>query len=294
MVHVAATKGQKGMVLVAVLWIVTALSLIVSATLASTRIATSVMQSEMAAARVRGLADAGIELAAYRLREASPERWYPDGRAYRTRFAGATLSIRIYDASGLIDLNRTEPDLLRAFLEETVTSKRVARRVTEFVVSRRERASTKPFRIEADATDEKVSDDVFAFSERGQLLLAPTMTHADYAEVKPYLTVHNPRNKLNPLTAPSRLLEKLPGMNALQIAALERARGKKDEIKDVLDALPNSTKAYLEPGEGPAYRIDIELHDEAFRRPVHASATILIKESGEAPYYGLSWEPLDF
>lgn len=65
----------------------------------------------------RHAAEAGIEMAAYRMTLPDPlQRWVPDGRANEMAFEGYTLSIAVHDEAGKIDLNVADVTMIARLL----------------------------------------------------------------------------------------------------------------------------------------------------------------------------------
>jgi general secretion pathway protein K len=111
------TRKQDGVALLIVLWGCTLAAITLGALASSARV--EGVQARGQYLRVRGFyaAEAGIELAVFRLRaDQDAERWAADGRAYRFRQDNADVSISISDEDGKINLNRTSPEQIASLL----------------------------------------------------------------------------------------------------------------------------------------------------------------------------------
>ncbi|MBB6600055.1 type II secretion system protein GspK [Luteimonas sp. MC1825] len=105
--------AQRGVALVLVMWLVALLAALVGAYATTARI--EYMQGRVlhGAVAAESAARAGLEYALVRLQDPEPGRaWLADGRAYRWRFAGADVELRIVDESAKIDLNAADLTLL--------------------------------------------------------------------------------------------------------------------------------------------------------------------------------------
>jgi general secretion pathway protein K len=116
--------GQRGMVLVIVLWIVALLAVMAGAFAYSMRVETRLAARSVERAQARALGEAGVAYAiAWQLNaaaEADPEsrtRWPPNGDPHDWQFGGGTLRIEVVDAGGLVNLNAVGPELLAALLK---------------------------------------------------------------------------------------------------------------------------------------------------------------------------------
>lgn len=108
---------MRGAALVLVLWLVALLATLIGAFSMTAQV--EYMQgrtlgSGLAASQA---ARAGLDYAVSRVSAADPLRqWLPDGRAYRWRFAGAQIEVRIVDESGKLDLNAADAGALAALM----------------------------------------------------------------------------------------------------------------------------------------------------------------------------------
>ncbi|MDS4069694.1 MAG: type II secretion system protein GspK [Candidatus Competibacter sp.] len=116
--------GQRGMVLVIVLWIVALLAVMAGTFAYSMRVETRLAASTVERAQARALAEAGVAYAvAWQLNASAGanretrSRWPPNGDSHDWRFGEGRLRIEVVDAGGLVNLNAAGPDLLGALLK---------------------------------------------------------------------------------------------------------------------------------------------------------------------------------
>ncbi|HSK38234.1 MAG TPA: hypothetical protein VK943_00560, partial [Arenibaculum sp.] len=114
----ADRRGQRGIALVAVLWVLVALAMMAAGTLRTGRLETGLARNTADNARAAALAEAGIYRAVAGLLEPAPEfAWQPDGIFRSFPFAGGTVRVRIEAEGGKVDLNEAPQDLLAAVME---------------------------------------------------------------------------------------------------------------------------------------------------------------------------------
>lgn len=110
---------QNGMVLIIVLWIMTLLAVMAGSFAYSMRIETRLATGVIERAQARALAEAGVAYAlALQLDLETQKQWPPNGDWHDWEFGGGHLRIQVVDASGLINLNTANTELLKALLAE--------------------------------------------------------------------------------------------------------------------------------------------------------------------------------
>ena len=224
------TRGnQRGMVLVAVLFAVAIMSVVV---VAITMLARSGIASQSLEARrlstelaLRSGLEAGK--AAIVAIEA-PKRIFLDATPVRLELGdGLVAEVRIRDAAGLADLNRTGLPLLEAILNDSLPAAQASRLMAE-VASRRSAAEEKAkaaaappaARSEGETPAPPPAPVVFVAVD--QLLAMATPTAAP--ELAARLTLFNPAGLINPLAAPGEVLSAVPGITPADLADVEAAR----------------------------------------------------------------------
>lgn len=286
--------NQDGIVLISVLWIVAVLSLLVTTFSASVRTAVAINRTERSIAQVEAISDAGIELAIAGLRLPKDAKWKADGRLYKTRFAGARLTLQIFDANGFLDINYATNETLLAVLEGATGSKGLARALNDFIIQRREafagqdRTSSDTDNADPDAP---TLHKPVAFHDISELRAVPGMTRSMMARLNRILTVHSGGKGVNPATAPVELLRLLPDLSGQQVSQIVEAR-KTATSKTAIASVVSSSEDKFTADEGPAYKIAVAVTGKGFAKPINAAATILLNSDPRRPYFGLSWRPV--
>jgi len=258
----APNERQGGFALLVVLWIVTLLALQVSIFNLAVRDAATLAGNELAMARGEALAAAGVEMAAARLMDPSPEgQWPADGRTREASFGGARLHITITDEAGRFDINEVDGEVLDSLL--------------------------RPFGGSADAVTQWI-DRNGPFLDPTELAHALDLPPSALQSLAPYLTVHGGDGRINPLFATREALLMLPGADPAEVdrASILRQRGA--DAADVARTLASVDK-WLTERTGPAYRIEVAVRGQSTPAIGWAEATILIGKDTAAPFRVLSW-----
>lgn len=188
-------QRSSGLALIAVLWMVAALSLVAASIMTSTRteIRTVAQRQQLFAASQLG--DAAIAIVLRDLVAAStPDpRW----RSVTASFDGHDMTVRITPLSGLVDINRAPASLLADLFAvaggvDPAFAGELAARVVE---RRRERSA------------EGGAGGLFAGAE--ELLQLPGFDYGLYARISDLITVSSGFGRINPLAAPPEVLRVL-------------------------------------------------------------------------------------
>ena len=282
---------EQGIVLVSVLWVIVLASLLVTTFNSSVRTNVTITRTELDLANLERIGDAGIELAIAKLRGNQGERWRADGRIYSVRFAGADLTVRIFDTNGLVDINHASSKVLAAALSHLTQADQLASRIHDHIMVRRKAAAPptragQKGRSTARIGEENLVEATLAFRDVSQLLDQIPMTVAQSRNLRRFLTVHSSGSGINPLTMPVELLQGLPDISSFELAELLKARQEDADFDG--EALSG---AEYSAEEGPAYTIVIEISDGKFAKPIVGSATVMTDEENRVPYFYLARRP---
>jgi general secretion pathway protein K len=258
-----SNERQQGFALLVVLWIVTLLALQISIFNLSVRDAGTLAGNELAMARGQALAGAGVEMAAARLMEPSPEwQWAADGRTREVSFGGARLFVTITDEAGRFDINQVDGEVLDSLL--------------------------RPFGGTADAVTQWI-DQNGPFVDPTELATAVGVPVSALQSLAPYLTVHGGDGRINPLVAPRETLQMLPGADPGEIERALALRQRGGATAADVARLLTSVDKWLTERTGPAYRVEVAVRGESMPAIGWAEATILLGKDAAAPFRVLSW-----
>ena len=111
--HVMRREYQRGIALIAVLWITMLLAVIAASFTSSVRTEVQLARNMVENAKAEALADGAVHRAVLGILEMEPERaWRTDGRPYRLDYGGGSVVVRVFDEDSKIDLNAAPAELL--------------------------------------------------------------------------------------------------------------------------------------------------------------------------------------
>jgi general secretion pathway protein K len=269
------TRGSmRGLALVAVLWIVAALSILVvgmSQTVrGDVRIATAQRQSLLAS----GTGDAALQLTLQALAIQRPRttRLVKTSVAYQ----GAQVEVTVLPASGFIDLNSTTVPLLSALL--TVAGglpPGPAQQLAQTIIDTRSGKR-------ADNTAGRPTP----FEAIEDLLSVPGVDYALYARISRLVTVDGlASGRVDPLAASLDVLMVLADGNAASAARIATAR---DAGQAGIDTATTLNSAYLATGMPERFRLEARVALADGRQAVTARTVDLADGSAD----GLPWRTL--
>jgi general secretion pathway protein K len=210
----AARSGIQGLALIAVLWIVAALSIIAMGMLHAVRAEVRVISSARQAVVAGALGDAAINLVIQELLS-TPARTLRLASVEKT-FEGVGISVQVLPLTGLIDINAAPKSLLESLFL-------VAGRITP-----QDAAALAQAAVDARSTrDDRGRAQGFEATE--DLLRVPGFDYALYASISPLITADvQGGGRVNPVAAPIGVLIVLADGNVdlANRVATERDAGK--------------------------------------------------------------------
>lgn len=244
------SRAQRGLALVAVMWMVAALAILAAGLASLTRGEIRVAQGARLAAEVAALGDAGIQLAMLDMRS---DPGNPPGllrKAYD--FDGRPVEVTIVPAAGLVDLNTAGEPLLRdlfvfgAGMDESFAED-LALRIVEWRTPGRELED--PDYVAA-GTDFRPRGGEFEYPE--DLLQVLGVSYDDYAKIERLISVSGGASGIDPMSAPDEVLGLLASGDGELVARISGARANLDPAVD----LTGLTQAHLGGGGSGVHRLD--------------------------------------
>ncbi|MCC6593684.1 MAG: general secretion pathway protein GspK [Xanthomonadales bacterium] len=221
---------QRGVALVLVLWVSVLITVLLASFSLSARVEALQGRNLLDSTRARYAAEAGLHRAAYELRGNNPDtRWVADGRVYPFEFEGAEIEVQLYDETGKVDLNVTDPLLLAALFEIVgKLQKPAAEALAAAVVDWRDPDDLLTLNgAEADqykSEGRKYKPRNAPFETVSELQQVLGMSFELYRELEPLLTIYSGRAQPNPAFAAPEVLQILPGMNPDLVQLFVRQR----------------------------------------------------------------------
>lgn len=210
---------QRGLALVAVLWVVAILALIAAVFMRETRTEIALTRNLEEDAQAEALAEAGVNRAILVLLGLDMGfdptlPWRVDGTPFALEYGGGTMQVSIQDEGGKIDLNRAGDAVLQGLFISVGVAPEAAQHLADAIADFRD-ADDLGHVNGAEDTDYAraglpydAKDAPFAATE--ELLEVLGMTPEIYARVAPSITVYSPRRDVNLATAPLAVLKALP------------------------------------------------------------------------------------
>lgn len=294
-----ATRGgrlrDRGLVLLAVLWVLTLLALMAATFTRTSRTEVNLARNAMQQLQAEALADSGVHLAVARLGQTIEQGgWALDGRVHSHTLPGGEVRILIADEAGKIDLNGANPELLQALLRALGVGSEASVALADAIVDFRDGdhlhllngAEDEDYATAGLAHDAKDAP----FEEVAELQQVLGMTPALYRRVAPVLTVHTRGRRPNEATAPPLVVAALRG----RVMDEGEASGDAAMLMDQATGAAGSEAAPEERELGGLRsRLGLyEIHAEGrtgdgavFAR----TAVVLLTRGGRAPFRILSW-----
>lgn len=264
--HIRVRDSQRGFVIVAVLWILVALSSLamifafyLSASAHAMAIGDGALQNE-------ALVSGGVELSAYRLRLTADDARPAQG-SFHFRMDDADVEVTFTSEAARIDLNYAPKEVLATFFAVLGAAKDVAQEDAERVIGWR----TRP--VPGSANEEEVRYAASGYAPRqslfthvNELALVAGLSPALVERALPFVTVFNGS----------------PGIDAT-IAAPEVVVA----FDKSVDATTGSPKSAV-TAKSPCYRVETVIRFASGRRSI--SEVVIALGDDREPYRVLSWQ----
>jgi general secretion pathway protein K len=280
------TKSD-GFIIVAVLWILGALTILASAyaayvvsTAAGVRNYDDSLQSE-------ALVSAALELTAYHELSA-PAKSRPTHGVFSLQIGDADVSAQYRSEASRIDLNAAPNELLAGLFVALGASSNAAKLYADRVIEWRTqpRAKSKSASFEAEASSYPLRG--AKFPDPAELARVRGLPPELVRQALPFVTVYSGVPKINVIDAAPQVLAALPGMNRNRLDAILTA-GRADSIdKQGLMSLLGSARAFATTEPGHTFRVTVHVHFRDGRR-ISAQAVILLLTDRSEPFSILSW-----
>lgn len=212
--------AQRGVALIAVLWLVAAMSLIITGITQAVRSEARTVGLQRQALLASAWADAAILLA---LQNMQAQKKEPNNtvQLIPVHFGGRTGEVSVRPLNGLIDINNASILLLADLYRHAgEMSPDAAQALAQATSEARESRSTKGLTSRFEATED--------------LLRVPGMTYGLYAKISNLITADLPagNGRVNPLAAPVGVLQVLTGGDIARAAAVANRRDADPNLMD--------------------------------------------------------------
>ena len=254
---------QRGIALIAVLWLTVLLTVIASGFAYSMRGGALAARNTMSLSQARAAADGAVERVAYELSRPriSPDVWNADGQPHAWNDGDVAITAIAVDEAARIDLNSAPEPLLKSLLQNVGgLDPDAAQRLLEAILDWRDPDDLRrPNGAEAAdyrAAGLKYVPSNARFETTGELRRVLGMTSALMTKLADSITVHSRQRGINPSTATRDVLLALPGITPEQVDAFIAAR--RDALTNRLPVPPLAAAHGLATGPSQVWRIHVE------------------------------------
>ena len=272
MIASKAQTAQRGVALIAVLWLVAAMSLIITGIVQSVRSEIRTVGVQRQAVIANALADAGILLALQNLQMQQKE----PGAAIQlipVQFEGLNAQVSVQPQNGLIDINNAAPLLLADLYRYAGgLNADVAQAMAQATVESRQFKNEKGLAQGFEAIED--------------LLRVPKMTYDLYVKVAGLVTadLKDGSGRVNALAAPAGVLQVLTGGDVARAASLAARRTADLNVMDTSFLKPEHIE--MAPSRTLRLQVQVNLADGA------AAQRAWLVYWGADPRSGLPWRVL--
>lgn len=248
------TRTDRGVALVSVLWIVSALALIAGSAISTATLSRRMGENSLNETRVNYALEAAIYRGLIGLLDPRPAaRFRVDGVPQVIRFEKLQIRVIVQDTAGLIDLNDSGSDILERLFQSTGLDKDQAAGLSAQVIKRRTETAL--------------------FRTIDELKLVPGITPGLYTKLAAALTVHSHQPFFDPAIAPKDVLLTLPSLTA-------------DDVDRVMASRAGMVPG-VQPVAGKAFAVDASTttNTQSFEK----RAVILITGNSRNPFAVLAW-----
>lgn len=277
---------ERGFIVVAVLWILGALSALILIYLSYVTNTAMVVAANSDRALNEALATAGIELAAYQLVSVAEQERSTSGN-FDARIGANRISVSFQSETSRIDLNLAPKEVLAGLFTGFGARPSAAEIYAERIIGWRTPA-TDP--NDAETSFYRTSGVAYIprhapFPQVDELWLVLGIPAQFVERALPFLTVFSNSASVNARDAAPQVLAALPNMSPERLQAILAQRGDR-RFDDQSLAAAAGGSASAAPSK--AYRVGVGVDFENGRRS-GAEAVILLLEEGDEPYRVLSW-----
>jgi general secretion pathway protein K len=280
-------RNTRGFIVVAVLWILAALSALVLIYLTYVTNTAVVMAVSTDRVQTDALVTAGVELAAYRLTAVKDEDRATSG-AFNARIGAARIAVTFRSEAARIDLNMASKELLAGLIVGLGGTPENAAEYTDRIVAWRAPAKTGG----DDPEDSSYRTAGLGYMPRHapfpqaeELWLVRGIPPVIVERMLPFVTVFSNLASVNIVDAAPQVVAALPGMTPEKLQAVLSQRS--DPGFDPR-SLSGPAGGEASPAGSKAYRIRVEVAFDNGRRTA-AEVVILLLDDGGEPYRVLSW-----
>ncbi|MDX6584923.1 MAG: ral secretion pathway protein [Solirubrobacterales bacterium] len=281
-------QNARGFIVVAVLWILAALSALVLIYLSYVTNTAVVVAAATDRVQTDALATAGVELAAYQLTAVGQEA-RPSSGTFNARIGAARVAVTFRSEAARIDLNAAPKALLAGLIMGLGGAPANAADYADRIMAWR--APTEAGEDDPETSSYRTAGIAYAprhapFPQAEELWLVRGIPPAVVERMLPFVTAFSNMGSINIADAAPQVVAALPGMTPERLQAVLSQRGDPRLDPRSLVAMAGGEAATLAASR--AYRMTVVIDFDSGRRSA-AEVVILLLDEGDEPYRVLSW-----
>jgi general secretion pathway protein K len=286
----ATSSSERGFVIIAVLWILVALSAlatIFSVYLANSALALAVTDVGL---KTEALVSASLELTAYQLLLAG-EKGRPAQGSFRFRLDNADVLVSFTSEGARVDLNSASKEMLSNLFEVLGADQRIANEAADRIVGWR----TPPKANSIDAEQPLYATAGLNYSPRqspfthvNELGLVLGVPPALLDRALPFVTVFSGSTNVDVLIAAPEVIAALPGMTPAALNDFLKQRASLPRDQTAIAAALGPAKASATLPKSKSFRVLTTLQFDNGRRT--ASEVVITLGGDKDPFHVLSWQ----
>ena len=281
-------RSNRGFIVVAVLWILAALSALVLIYLSYVTNTAVVVAGSTDRVQADALVTAGVELAAYQL-TAINEDARPSSGTFNARMGTARVAVTFRSEAARIDLNAAPKGLLAGLIVGLGGTPANAAGYADRILAWR--APTEAGEDDPETSSYRTAGIAYAprhapFPQAEELWLVRGIPPPVVERMLPFVTAFSNMASINIQDAAPQVVAALPGMTPERLQAVLSQRSDPRLDPRSLVGLVGSEGATLAASK--AYRVTVGIDFDSGRRTA-AEVVILLLEEGDEPYRVLSW-----
>jgi len=256
-------QRESGVALIVVLWMLVVMTAIAMAFSQQVRTEVMLTANYQNQAKALSLAEAGIwrgtaMVLNRTIAENNGENINLAGSIYELDSDHGKLNVSLQSSSGLIDLNRASPEIIKALLQTVDTTAETQQTILDSLLDWRDEDDLKRL-VGAEDDDYRAQGLSYGPSNGlmnsvSELARVYGVTSAEYEALQSSVTVYSGQSRIDITSAPRRVLASLPAMDATMTDSIinERATGNKHID---LTQIPAETRKYIGAGQNEFIRI---------------------------------------
>ncbi|MCA6120308.1 general secretion pathway protein GspK [Bradyrhizobium sp. WSM 1704] len=286
----SSRHGQRGMILLAVLWAIALCSALAMATSTTFRSLVGIIRIDRDRVQADGLLTAGLEAAAGIVNALKDTQLTERGTTLT--FATGSVRITVSDEGGRIDIGKAPAELLASLLRYAGADEGDAGAVAQRIVALRATDAQAPPNDGAKPPAAKPDQPAAAspFTDIGQLAGVAGVQPEWIAAIAPLVTVFGSET-VNPLTAPVAVLRALPSLDADRLETFLEMRSKPFADPERLAFVLGAAQKYLKVGPRHVVAVDL-VAGTTDGYTAAAKAFIVVLPDDKQPYRVLAWTPV--